>query len=168
MDTKTLCTPSIYFATNICRSLDVQDPQVRLRALIESSGKMILVDKLLAKLKEGKHRVLIFSQMVKVLDILEEYCALIGYPAERIDGQVPEAERQKSIDKFCNDENVFVFLLHAGASGVGINLTADDTVIIYDSDRNPQNDLQAASRCHRIGQSVVKPLFNGRLLDVND
>ena len=139
--------------------LDVQDPQVQLRALIESSGKMILVDKLLAKLKEGKHKVLIFSQMVKVLDILEEYCDLMGYPTERIDGQVPETERQISIDKFRDDENAFVFLLCTRAGGVGINLTAADTVIIYDSDWNPQNDLQAESRCHRIGQTATVKVY---------
>lgn len=137
--------------------MDVNDPQVQLRALIESSGKMILIDKLLPKLKEGKHKVLIFSQMVKVLDILEEYCDLMEYPTERIDGHVPETERQISIDKFREDENAFVFLLCTRAGGVGINLTAADTVIIYDSDWNPQNDLQAESRCHRIGQtSTVK------------
>ena len=134
----------------------VQDEEVQLKALVESSGKMILVDKLLAKLKEGGHKVLIFSQMVKVLDILEEYCAMKGYPTERIDGHVPETERQLSIDKFSNDD-AFVFLLCTRAGGVGINLTAADTVIIYDSDWNPQNDLQAESRCHRIGQtSTVK------------
>ena len=139
--------------------LDGQDPQVRLRALIESSGKMILVDKLLAKLKEGKHKVLIFSQMVKVLDILEQYCNLMGYPSERIDGQVPETQRQIPIDKFTNDENAFVFLLCTTACGIGIDLTAADTVIIYDSDWNPRNDLQAASRCHRIGQTATLKVY---------
>jgi chromodomain-helicase-DNA-binding protein 7 len=105
-------------------------------------------------LKESDHKVLIFSQMVKVLDILEDFCTLVGYPLERIDGSVPGNDRQLAIERFARDPKSFVFLLCTCSGGVGINLTAADTVIIYDSDWNPQNDLQAESRCHRIGQTA--------------
>jgi chromodomain-helicase-DNA-binding protein 7 len=117
------------------------------------------VDKLLPKLKSDGHKVLIFSQMVKVLDILEEYLGLMRYRSERIDGSVPELGRQLAIDRFATDPDAFVFLLCTRAGGVGINLTAADTVIIYDSDWNPQNDLQAESRCHRIGQTAQVKVY---------
>ena len=129
------------------------DEDVQLKALVQSSGKLILIDKLLPKLKKDNHKVLIFSQMVKVLDLLEQYIELIGLTCERIDGSVPENERQSAIDRFGSDKDAFIFLLCTRAGGVGINLTAADTVIIYDSDWNPQNDIQAQSRCHRIGQT---------------
>ncbi|OHT13629.1 SNF2 family N-terminal domain containing protein [Tritrichomonas foetus] len=135
----------------------ITDEEVQLRSIVDSSGKLILIDKLLPKLQADGHKVLIFSQMVRVLDILDEYFALKGIKPERIDGSVPENERQNAIERFAADPNAFVFLLCTRAGGVGINLTAADTVIIYDSDWNPQNDLQAESRCHRIGQkSKVK------------
>ena len=122
-------------------------------ALIQSSGKMVLVDKLLPRLKENGHRVLIFSQMVKLLDIIEDYLIYRKYPYERLDGRIRGNLRQAAIDRFCKpDSDRFVFLLCTKAGGLGINLTAADTVIIYDSDWNPQNDLQAQARCHRIGQ----------------
>ncbi|EAY09469.1 SNF2 family N-terminal domain containing protein [Trichomonas vaginalis G3] len=126
---------------------------IELKALVQSSGKLILIDKLLPKLKADGHKVLIFSQMVKVLDILEDYIAIKGYKCERIDGSVAENDRQAAIERFGNDPDAFIFLLCTKAGGVGINLTAADTVIIYDSDWNPQNDIQAQSRCHRIGQT---------------
>ena len=136
-------------------NLDIKE--IEMRALIESSGKMILIDKLLPKLRKDGHKVLIFSQMVRVLDILEDYLIYKNYPTERIDGSTGEIERQTAIDKFNSDENAFVFLLSTRAGGVGINLTSADIVIIYDSDWNPQNDIQAEARCHRIGQkSKVK------------
>ena len=121
--------------------------------LISSAGKMILLDKLLVKLKKDGHRVLIFSQMTKMLDILEDYLRYKRYNYERIDGSVKTEDRQQAIDRF-NDEksNSFIFLLCTRAGGLGINLVSADTVVIYDSDWNPQNDIQATARCHRIGQ----------------
>jgi len=121
------------------------------RILIQSSGKLVLLDKLLAKL-QGQHKVLIFSQMTKCLDLLSEYLAYRKYSHERIDGGVKGELRQAAIDRFSTGDT-FVFLLCTRAGGVGINLTAADTVIIFDSDWNPQNDLQAQARCHRIGQT---------------
>jgi superfamily II DNA/RNA helicase len=121
--------------------------------LIEASGKMVLIDKLLPKLKAGGHKVLIFSQMVRVLDILEDYLVWKGYTHERLDGRIRGNDRQAAIDRFSKpDSDRFVFLLCTRAGGLGINLTAADTVIIFDSDWNPQNDVQAQARCHRIGQ----------------
>jgi len=96
--------------------------------------------------------VLIFSQMVKMIDLIEEYCEVRDYPVEKLDGRVGGNDRQRSIDRYNKDPNSFVFLLSTRAGGVGINLTAADTVIIFDSDWNPQNDVQAMARCHRIGQ----------------
>ncbi|XP_033117287.1 chromodomain-helicase-DNA-binding protein 8-like [Anneissia japonica] len=128
-------------------------PQRHLLAMIQSAGKLVLIDKLLPKLKEGGHKVLIFSQMVRCLDILEDYLMQKRYPFERIDGRVRGNLRQSAIDRFSKpDSDRFVFLLCTRAGGLGINLTAADTVIIFDSDWNPQNDLQAQARCHRIGQ----------------
>lgn len=133
--------------------------------LIESSGKLVLIDKLLPRLKEEGHKVLIFSQMVRVLDILEDYMNYRGYRHERLDGSVRGPERQAAIDRFTRDKDILVFLLCTRAGGVGINLTAADTVIIFDSDWNPQNDLQAQARCHRIGQDKTVKVY--RLLTRN-
>ena len=121
---------------------------------------MVLVDKLLPKLKANGHRVLIFSQMVRCLDILEDYLLFRKYPFERIDGRIRGNLRQAAIDRFSKpDSDRFVFLLCTKAGGLGINLTAADTVIIYDSDWNPQNDLQAQARCHRIGQQKMVKIY---------
>lgn len=128
--------------------------------LIEASGKMVLIDKLLPKLKAGGHKVLIFSQMVRVLDILEDYLVWKGYIHERLDGRIRGNDRQAAIDRFSKpDSDRFVFLLCTRAGGLGINLTAADTVIIFDSDWNPQNDVQAQARCHRIGQEKAVKVY---------
>ena len=122
--------------------------------MIDASGKLVLIHKLLPKLKSSGHKVLVFSQMVRCLDILEDYLVHMRYPYERIDGRVRGNLRQAAIDRFSKpDSDRFVFLLCTRAGGLGINLTAADTVIIFDSDWNPQNDIQAQARCHRIGQS---------------
>lgn len=94
------------------------------RGYVQSSGKMVLLDKLLPKLRKEGHKVLIFSQMVRMLDLISEYCDFRGYKHERLDGRVRGNERQKSIDRFETDPEIFVFLLSTRAGGVGINLTA--------------------------------------------
>lgn len=128
--------------------------------IVNASGKMVLIDKLLPKLKANGHRVLIFSQMVRCLDILEDYLVYKKYPFERIDGRIRGNLRQAAIDRYSKpDSDRFVFLLCTKAGGLGINLTAADTVIIYDSDWNPQNDLQAQARCHRIGQQKMVKIY---------
>ncbi|XP_030880432.1 chromodomain-helicase-DNA-binding protein 1-like [Leptonychotes weddellii] len=120
--------------------------------LIEASGKLHLLDKLLAFLYSRGHRVLLFSQMTQMLDILQDYMDYRGYSYERVDGSVRGEERHLAIKNF-GQQPVFIFLLSTRAGGVGMNLTAADTVIFVDSDFNPQNDLQAAARAHRIGQN---------------
>merc|ERR1719211_516318 len=136
------------------------DEDLYYKALVHASGKMVLLDKLLPKLKANGHRVLIFSQMVKMLDILEDYLIRKQYPFERIDGRIRGNLRQAAIDRYCRpDSDRFVFLLCTKAGGLGINLVAADTCIIYDSDWNPQNDLQAQARCHRIGQAKSVKIY---------
>lgn len=124
-----------------------------LKGLIMSLGKMVLLEQLLTRLKKEGHRVLIFSQLVRMLDILGDYLQIKGYQLQRLDGLVPLAQRRVSIDHFNAPGSAdFVFLLLTRAGGLGINLMTADTVIIFDSDWNPQADLQAMARAHRIGQ----------------
>lgn len=124
------------------------------QALTKASGKLVLLSKMLKKLRDSGHRVLIFSQMTKMLDILEDYLEGEGYKYERIDGAITGSLRQEAIDRFnAPGAQQFVFLLSTRAGGLGINLATADTVIIYDSDWNPHNDIQAFSRAHRIGQA---------------
>uniref|UniRef100_A0A8C8VP08 Chromodomain helicase DNA binding protein 3 n=1 Tax=Pelusios castaneus TaxID=367368 RepID=A0A8C8VP08_9SAUR len=123
-------------------------------SLIKSSGKLMLLQKMLRKLKEQGHRVLIFSQMTKMLDLLEDFLDYEGYKYERIDGGITGTLRQEAIDRFnAPGAQQFCFLLSTRAGGLGINLATADTVIIFDSDWNPHNDIQAFSRAHRIGQA---------------
>ncbi|KAH0785021.1 F/Y-rich N-terminus family protein [Histomonas meleagridis] len=147
------------------RGTNLTDQEI-MDCLIRSSGKFILLDKLLPKLKSDGHRVLIFSQMTKLLDLLEYYLDYFRYKHLRIDGNVPGRARQPLIDQFnAKDSDIFIFLLCTRAGGLGINLNSADTVIIFDSDWNPQNDLQAQARCHRIGQTKVVKVY--RLLTKN-
>ncbi|VDK52169.1 unnamed protein product [Anisakis simplex] len=145
---------------------DKNEEELYQHALVQSSGKLVLIAKLLPKLRADGHKVLIFSQMVRVLDIIEEFLVAHGYTFERIDGNVRGDLRQTAIDRFSKkDSDRFVFLLCTRAGGLGINLTAADTVIIFDSDWNPQNDLQAQARCHRIGQTKMVKVY--RLITCN-
>ncbi|KAM6301549.1 chromodomain-helicase-DNA-binding protein 2-like [Podargus strigoides] len=124
-----------------------------LQSLIRSSGKLILLDKLLTRLRERGNRVLIFSQMVRMLDILAEYLTIKHYPFQRLDGSIKGEIRKQALDHFNADGSEdFCSLLSTRAGGLGINLASADTVVIFDSDWNPQNDLQAQARAHRIGQ----------------
>ncbi|XP_024519337.1 protein CHROMATIN REMODELING 4 isoform X2 [Selaginella moellendorffii] len=131
---------------------------------IKASAKLTLLHSMLGSLKKEGHRVLIFSQMTKLLDILEDYLTFeFGHDSyERVDGSVPVAERQAAIRRYNKDTSRFVFLLSTRSCGLGINLATADTVIIYDSDFNPHADIQAMNRAHRIGQS--KKLLVYRLL----
>ncbi|OMO98416.1 SNF2-related protein [Corchorus olitorius] len=128
--------------------------------LITNAGKMVLLDKLLPKLKERDSRVLIFSQMTRLLDILEDYLMFRGYLYCRIDGNTGGEDRDASIEAFNKPgSEKFVFLLSTRAGGLGINLATADVVILYDSDWNPQVDLQAQDRAHRIGQKKEVQVF---------
>ncbi|RWW45844.1 hypothetical protein BHE74_00048289 [Ensete ventricosum] len=122
---------------------------------IKASAKLTLLHSMLKILHKEGHRVLIFSQMSRLLDILEDYLTIEFGPKiyERVDGSVPVADRQAAISRFNQDKTRFVFLLSTRSCGLGINLASADTVIIYDSDFNPHADIQAMNRAHRIGQS---------------
>ncbi|XP_017051832.1 chromodomain-helicase-DNA-binding protein 3 [Drosophila ficusphila] len=125
-----------------------------INSLTESSGKLVLLSKMLKQLKAQKHRVLIFSQMTRMLDLLEHFLQGEKYAYERICGAVKGTMRQEAIDTFNSaGSEIFVFLLSTRAGGLGINLATADTVIIFDSDWNPHNDIQAIARAHRIGQA---------------
>ncbi|EPE34187.1 P-loop containing nucleoside triphosphate hydrolase [Glarea lozoyensis ATCC 20868] len=122
--------------------------------LIFNAGKMLMLDKLLVRLKKAGSRVLIFSQMSRLLDILEDYCVFREFKYCRIDGGTAHEDRISAIDDYNKpDSEKFVFLLTTRAGGLGINLTSADIVVLFDSDWNPQADLQAMDRAHRIGQT---------------
>merc|ERR1712141_12846 len=128
--------------------------------LAQNSGKLALLDKLLPKLKEQGSRVLIFTQMTRILDILEDYCWFRKHSYCRIDGQTPHEERDAQIQEYNADNSEkFIFMLSTRAGGLGINLYTADIVILYDSDWNPQADLQAQDRAHRIGQKKQVKVF---------
>ncbi|XP_040291950.1 lymphoid-specific helicase [Bufo bufo] len=133
--------------------------------LINSSGKFLVLDRMLPELKKRGHKILIFSQMTLMLDILMDYCYYRKLSFCRLDGSMSYSEREENMRKFNTDPNVFIFLVSTRAGGLGINLTGADTVIIYDSDWNPQADLQAQDRCHRIGQT--RPVVVYRLVTAN-
>ena len=120
-----------------------------LQSLLRGSGKLMLLDKLLVRLNETGHRVLIFSQTVRMLDILAHYLQYRRFPFQRLDGSIKGEIRRQALDHFnAEGSSDFCFLLSTRAGGLGINLATADTVIVFDSNWNPQNDLQA----HRIGQ----------------
>ena len=128
--------------------------------LVYNSQKMIILDQLLKKFKSEGSRVLIFSQMSRMLDIMEDYCMFREYQYCRIDGQTDHSDRVNSIDEYNKPgSEKFVFLLTTRAGGLGINLTSADIVILFDSDWNPQADLQAMDRAHRIGQTKQVKVF---------
>uniref|UniRef100_A0A2C9K9L1 Helicase C-terminal domain-containing protein n=1 Tax=Biomphalaria glabrata TaxID=6526 RepID=A0A2C9K9L1_BIOGL len=110
--------------------------------------------------------VLLFSQMTRMLDLIQDFCHIRGYGYCRLDGSDNIDDRKESMREFNKrGSDKFIFLLSTRAGGLGINLTAADTVIIFDSDWNPQCDLQAQDRCHRIGQN--KPVVVYRLVSAN-
>eukprot|EP00808_Paulinella_micropora_P029209 g58154.t1 len=134
--------------------------------LIENCGKLVLLDKLLKKLWTDGNRVLVFSQMTRLLDILEDYCCYRGFKYCRLDGSTSQEIRDSQMDEFnAPGSEKFIFLLSTRAGGLGINLQTADTVILYDSDWNPQMDLQAMDRAHRIGQKKQVNVF--RLITEN-
>ncbi|KAK7794704.1 hypothetical protein R5R35_008025 [Gryllus longicercus] len=154
MDLKKCCNHPYLFPAAAQEAPTTASGSYEASALTKASGKLVLLSTMLRKLKEQGHRVLIFSQMTKMLDILEDYLEGEGYKYERIDGNITGSVRQEAIDRFnAPGAQQFVFLLSTRAGGLGINLATADTVIIYDSDWNPHNDIQAFSRAHRIGQA---------------
>ncbi|KAJ4133597.1 hypothetical protein NW768_005185 [Fusarium equiseti] len=147
---KCLCHPFMYSEAIEERH---HDPTVLQRNLVEASAKLLLLRVMLPKLQERGHRVLIFSQFLQQLDIIEDFLGGLGYDYRRLDGSISSLEKQRRIDAFnAPDSPIFAFLLSTRAGGVGINLATADTVIILDPDFNPHQDIQALSRAHRIGQ----------------
>lgn len=131
--------------------LSIQFPDKRL--LQYDCGKLQALDKLLRKLQAGGHRALIFTQMTKVLDILEQFLNIHGHKYLRLDGSTKVEQRQILCDRFNVDNRILCFILSTRSGGLGLNLTGADTVIFYDQDWNPAMDKQCQDRCHRIGQT---------------
>ncbi|GAW14640.1 hypothetical protein ANO14919_040430 [Xylariales sp. No.14919] len=131
--------------------LSIQFPDKRL--LQYDCGKLQVLDRLLRKLQAGGHRALIFTQMTKVLDVLEQFLNIHGHKYLRLDGATKVEQRQILTDRFNHDPRILCFILSTRSGGLGINLTGADTVIFYDQDWNPAMDKQCQDRCHRIGQT---------------
>ncbi|GFH13582.1 uncharacterized protein HaLaN_09500 [Haematococcus lacustris] len=131
--------------------------------IVEASGKMQVLDRMLQKLKQKGHRVVLFSQFSRMLDILEDYIHLRGWKYKRLDGSTNRIQRMIDIQQFNKpNSDVFMYILCTRAGGLGVNLQTADTCILFDSDWNPQQDLQAMARVHRIGQT--KPVHVYRLV----
>jgi DNA helicase INO80 len=124
-----------------------------MRRFVTDSGKLAQLDRLLRKLKEGGHRVLLYFQMTRMIDLMEEYLTYRNYKYCRLDGSTKLEDRRDTVAAFQSTPEIFVFLLSTRAGGLGINLTSADTVIFYDSDWNPTIDSQAMDRAHRLGQT---------------
>ena len=147
---KCLCHPFVY-------SIDIEEKSsneaISHKGLVEASSKLRLLEIMLPKLQERHHRVLIFSQFLDMLTIIEDFLDGLGLIHQRIDGSMSSMQKQKRIDEYnAPDSQIFACLLSTRAGGVGINLATADTVIILDPDFNPHQDIQALSRAHRIGQ----------------
>ncbi|XP_060915613.1 chromodomain-helicase-DNA-binding protein 4a isoform X3 [Labrus mixtus] len=154
MDLKKCCNHPYLFPAAAIEAPKMPNGMYDGSALTKAAGKLLLLQKMMRKLKDGGHRVLVFSQMTKMLDLLEDFLENEGYKYERIDGGITGGMRQEAIDRFnAPGAPQFAFLLSTRAGGLGINLATADTVVIYDSDWNPHNDIQAFSRAHRIGQN---------------
>lgn len=144
-------SPKITLLHPIISAMATQFPDPRL--IQYDCGKLQTLDRLLRQLKDGQHRALIFTQMTRMLDVLEAFLNFHGHIYLRLDGSTRIEQRQILMDRFNNDKRIFAFILSTRSGGVGINLTGADTVIFYDSDWNPTMDAQAQDRCHRIGQT---------------
>lgn len=124
-----------------------------MRRFVTDSGKLAKLDELLRTLKEEGHRVLLYFQMTRMIDLMEEYLTYRNYKYLRLDGSTKLEDRRDTVHDFQTRPEIFIFLLSTRAGGLGINLTSADTVIFYDSDWNPTIDSQAMDRAHRLGQT---------------
>ncbi|CAN7987351.1 unnamed protein product [Ixodes pacificus] len=143
--------PQCAFLHPIVANLQTQFPELRL--IQYDCGKLQVLDRLLWQLRGGQHRVLIFTQMTRMLDILEQFLNYHGHTYLRLDGSTRVDQRQALMERFNADRRIFCFILSTRSGGIGVNLTGADTVVFYDSDWNPTMDAQAQDRCHRIGQT---------------
>ncbi|KAJ1862229.1 putative ATPase [Coemansia sp. RSA 989] len=162
MQQRKVCQHPYLFDFPVTDPTDPESPYLIDEQLVRASGKLLVLDRLLPELFARGHRVLIFSQFSRVLDILECYAELRKWRFCRIDGSVGQVDRQAAIVKFNTDVEIPLFFLTTRSGGLGINLTSADTVVIFDSDWNPQQDLQAQDRVHRIGQQ--RPVIIYRLV----
>ncbi|KAJ6323474.1 hypothetical protein OIU76_010893 [Salix suchowensis] len=152
MELRNICNHP-YLSQLHADEVDTMIPKHFLPPIIRHCGKLEMLDRLLPKLKATDHRILFFSTMTRLLDVMEEYLTWKQYRYLRLDGHTSGGDRGPLIDRFNQqDSPYFIFLLSIRAGGVGVNLQAADTVIIFDTDWNPQVDLQAQARAHRIGQ----------------
>ncbi|KAL8300179.1 hypothetical protein RB593_009841 [Gaeumannomyces tritici] len=124
-----------------------------MRRFVTDSGKLAKLDELLFQLKAGGHRVLLYFQMTRMIDLMEEYLTYRNWKYCRLDGSTKLEDRRDTVHDFQHNPSIFIFLLSTRAGGLGINLTSADTVIFYDSDWNPTIDSQAMDRAHRLGQT---------------
>uniref|UniRef100_A0A224YXM9 E1A-binding protein p400 n=1 Tax=Rhipicephalus zambeziensis TaxID=60191 RepID=A0A224YXM9_9ACAR len=143
--------PRCAFLHPVMCNLQTQFPELRL--IQYDCGKLQVLDKLLWQLRGGQHRVLIFTQMTRMLDVLEQFLNYHGHTYLRLDGSTRVDQRQALMERFNADRRIFCFILSTRSGGIGVNLTGADTVVFYDSDWNPTMDAQAQDRCHRIGQT---------------
>ncbi|KAL3918948.1 MAG: hypothetical protein SGILL_004001 [Bacillariaceae sp.] len=144
----------------------MQSPDATLQEMVAASGKLAVLDMLLCSLYKKGHRVVIFSQFTSTLDILESYCHERGWSHARFDGGTARGLRDYLVNRFNEPKSpYFLFLMSTKSGGVGLNLQTADTCILYDSDWNPQNDLQAMARVHRIGQKKTVHVY--RLITSN-
>merc|ERR1719410_232528 len=151
VSTRLLPAAARYPGDQLATRFQISTPDTRL--IQYDCGKLQVLASLLGKLHTGGHRALIFTQMTKMLDVLEAFLNYHGYVYMRLDGSTKVETRQCLMERFNNDKKDFIFILSTRSGGVGINLTGADTVIFYDSDWNPTMDAQAQDRCHRIGQT---------------
>lgn len=161
-------SPKLTMLHPIISAMTTQFPDPRL--IQYDCGKLQTLDRLLKQLKSGHHRVLIFTQMTKMLDVLEAFLNYHGHIYLRLDGATKVEQRQLLMERFNTDKRIFCFILSTRSGGVGINLTGADTVIFYDSDWNPTMDAQAQDRCHRIGQTRdvhIYRLVSEKTIEVN-
>ncbi|XP_039953911.1 helicase domino isoform X1 [Bactrocera tryoni] len=161
-------SPKLALLHPVISAMTTQFPDPRL--IQYDCGKLQTLDRLLRQLKSEQHRVLIFTQMTKMLDVLEAFLNYHGHIYLRLDGSTRVEQRQVLMERFNGDKRIFCFILSTRSGGVGINLTGADTVIFYDSDWNPTMDAQAQDRCHRIGQTRdvhIYRLVSEKTIEVN-
>ncbi|XP_053962769.1 helicase domino [Anastrepha ludens] len=161
-------SPKLSLLHPVISAMTTQFPDPRL--IQYDCGKLQTLDLLLRQLKSEQHRVLIFTQMTKMLDVLEAFLNYHGHIYLRLDGSTRVEQRQVLMERFNGDKRIFCFILSTRSGGVGINLTGADTVIFYDSDWNPTMDAQAQDRCHRIGQTRdvhIYRLVSDKTIEVN-
>ncbi|KAG2730887.1 hypothetical protein G9P44_006036 [Scheffersomyces stipitis] len=165
MQLRNICnSPYIYFEPFPIKDSTSHEKKF-MDILVQNSSKIQVLQQLCFPLIEANHKILIFSQFTKLLDLLHDWFNYQNIKICRLDGSTSQAVRDEQITQFNSDKDTKVFLLSTRAGGLGINLTAADTVILFDNDWNPQMDLQAIDRVHRIGQTNPVKVFRFLIRD---